>query len=163
METATALALVAVASTAAGTAVAVDGAQKQAKAARQSAALEMEQYAAERKQAAQDAIAQEAASMRDTQGAISAIVARRAASGLDPYTGTGRTLIDATLDDGAADLETIRGNYGRADKQLAYGAQASSMRTAGTLSSLRSSQTASVIGGLGSMATQGGRYLSTSR
>jgi len=146
-----------------GGVMAYDSSQQQAKAARQSAALEQQQYQEQRQQAAKDATAQQAASLRDTQATVSAIVARRAANGLDPYGGTGRALLDAALDDGAADLETIGSNLSRADRQLAYGSQATSMRTTGTLTSLRSSGQAALLQGFSGATAAGGRYLSTSK
>lgn len=162
----TALAAAAVVSAVAavgGGVMAYDNAQQGIKAQRQSAALEMQQYEEQRKQAAKDATAQQAASLRDTEATVAALVARRAANGLDPYGGTGRALLDAALDDGAADLETIGANYGRTDRQLAYGSQAVGMRTQGTVNSLRASGNAGLLQAVSGVANSGGRYLSTSK
>lgn len=161
METATALALVAAGTAAAGTAVTIQGDQRQAKAAANAQALEQQQYQEQRRQQMQDATAAQAASMQDTQAAISATVARRAAAGLDPYMGTGRALIDTTMEDGAADLETIGMNTMRANQQLNYSAMSSSNRTQAGLANLRNSSTSAIFGGVNSIASTGGRYLST--
>jgi hypothetical protein len=161
METATILAIGSVVAAGAGTAVAVQGNRQAAKAAANAQALEMQQYEEQRRQALQDSTAAQAAAMQDTQSAISATVARRAAAGLDPYSGTGRVLIDTTMEDGAADLETIQMNAVRANQQLGYSAQSSANRGQATLANLRNSSTSAIFSGLGSAAQGGGRYLST--
>jgi len=161
METAALLAIGSAVVGAAGTAVTIQGNRQQAKAAANAAALEQQQYEQQRREQMQDATAAQAASMQETQAAISATVARRAAAGLDPYFGTGRALLDDTMADGAADLETIGMNTMRANRQLGYAAQSSANRTQAGLSNLRGSSTASVFSGLSSAVNTGGRYLST--
>jgi hypothetical protein len=163
METATALAIVAVGASVAGTAVAVDSAQQQGKAARQSAQLEMQQYEEERKAAAQAAEQEQAAIQRNSMAATSALAARLAASGRDPYSGTGRVLLDQSLDDAAADLETSRANSGRVTGRLNVASQQSALTGNSRSSSAQSSAWGSVASGVGSIASIGSRnYLSRS-
>lgn len=159
-ETAVILGGVAIAASVAGTAVAVDSSQKQAKAARDAAQLELNQYAEEKK-AAQDAANQQMAEvLRQQQAARSALVARRAAMGLDPYGPNGRVLLEQTDDDALADLESIRANSGRSINRLTSGELSSQLRSRNAITSANSAAWGAVAGGVGSIAGTGYRFLS---
>lgn len=155
----TTLAVAAIASVVAGTAISVDTAQKQGKAARQSAQLEMDQYAEEQKAAALAAEQEEVAIRRNSLASASALAARMAASGRDPYAGTGRVLLDQSLDDAAADLETAKANSGRVTGRLTTASQQAAITGNSRIGSAQSGAWGSVASGVGSLASIGSRNL----
>lgn len=100
----------------------------EANAANENASLEIRQIEEDRK-AQQTAAAQEASKVWREAGMIaSAGIASRAAGGLNPYSMTGQALLDETLANAAADLETIQANAGRADSRNRLAQEASSQR-----------------------------------
>ena len=183
-ETTAILAVLAVGSAIAGTAVSVHSAQQQAKATRsaaianaeaanQAAALEMKQYEEERKAAAQQAEQEQVEVQRQMQVSLSSANALRASRGLDPFSPTGRVLFDTTMEEGAADLETLRANAGRVDARIRLGetATAARARVSGenavrtsnnAAAQARSQSWGAIASGVGSIARTGYGYFSSS-
>jgi hypothetical protein len=100
----------------------------EANAANENSSLEIKQLDEDRK-AQQTAAQQEQAKVWREAGMIaSAGIASRAAGGLNPYSMTGKALLDETLANAAADLEIIQGNAGRADSRNRLAQEASAQR-----------------------------------
>jgi hypothetical protein len=158
----TTLAIGALVATAASTYVAVESSNQQGKAARNAAQLEMQQYEEERKAQLLAAEQEQAAIWRQSQQARSALVARLASAGRDPYAGTGRMLLDESFEEAAADLETSRANSGRGAARLSLASQQSALTGNSRISSASSSAWGSAVSGVGSIARTGYGYMSRS-
>lgn len=86
-------------------------------AANKDGTLQLQQYEEERKAARLEADQQMALQQRAVVQSLSSLIVSRTSGGLDPYSGTGKALMDFSLAEGAADLDTLKANWGRGDKR----------------------------------------------
>ncbi len=82
---------------------------------------QLKQYEEERKAQTLEASQQIALQQRAMVQALSSAAAVRGGSGLDVYSQTGQAIMAETLREGAADLDTLKANWGRNSKALDTG------------------------------------------